>query len=1317
MAWKAWRNLEEPMQRLIDKYRMTGLIACLMVCAGAFTLRAHGQSGSQGSVAVTVQDPNGNVVQGARLELIDLATNDVRMAETQDRGTYTFVNLNIGTYKLTVSKSGFAQQAFDSVIVHSSQVTSLTASLNIGQANQTIQVSESATPVLETSSNAIGTVVDMKQIQDLPVADRDLSSLSRLTPGYNGTWNGLPSIDQGSNIDGIMGSPTRMKFGGNSSPAVTARLEDIEEMTIQTDQLGLNTGFGQSSMQINFTTKRGTNHFHGNVFGDIQNSGLNANTWTNNAAGVRKNKFIKNSFGANAGGPILHDKLFFFGSFAFTKEPATITAFNNVFTQSAQSGNFTYEGSDGQSHTVNLFQLAQQTNPSLPTTLNSAVSSQLQTINNSLSGGSVSTSSDPNFNIVRWNVSSPTTYYFPTVRVDYDLSQKLRMYLAWNMTQETQPSVNPPNFPGKDFTDQTTGNWTRSYITTYGLDWTFSPSLINQFKAGFLYNATKYSYNAKPLYATEPTVGWNMNGYGATSSNCNNNGMSGQCYQTPIGPYYPVFNLSDAVTWQRQSHTLSFGFSWYREQDHYWNGPLGFPTYNLGLSTGDPALQAFNASTLPGASTHSQGEAQQLYSVLTGRIGGTGSGATGPVNGTFAYNPKTGSYFNGIGAYNLDELSKAWGLFFEDSWRVTPSFTLNYGLRWDFTGDNHDLTGAYHSVSPTGIFGPSGVNNLFNPGSLQGDMDPQITAMPHAYNPWNVTPQPAIGFAWNPKLDSESPLGKLFGDGKTVIRGGFNLRRFTEPYQYFWDAASDYAAFFYQTFYLNANNTGAPGTFAPGSLSLGDSLPPYGLAPATYQKSESLADFTFNNAVGTNGINPNIKQPYSEAWNFGIQRQLGNSRAIEIRYNGNRTIHQWLNLNPNEVNIFENGFLNEFKNAQTNLALNGGTSFANNGLAGQKPLPIFDAAFAGESSGGPGVPLQDYANSQFITYLQTGQAGAMGNVLAGVNGTVPYFCNLVGSSFAPCVTNAGYTGGGAGYPINFFQANPFAAGTTTGYMTASGYSNYNALQIDFRQNAWSGLQFDANYTWSHSLGLSTFNDWTSAFAAYTLRDLAKSYGPSLYDLHHVFHFSGTYDLPFGAGKRFLSSGHFVDKMLGNWTAGTILTFQSGAPWRLTGGYNTFNDYGDSGIVLNGVTSSQLQHSVGVHHITPDQNGGSAATFVDFIDPKYLASPTGGANPSYITPNTTPGTIGRVQYLYQPHTFQDDVSLTKVFPITEDIRVRFQGEFLNAWNHPLFGNGGNSSTYSNGNVQGTSFGTGTELNQFTTPAYTPRQVELRVNVDF
>ena len=127
----------------------------------------------------------------------------------------------------------------------------------------------------------------------------------------------------------------------------------------------------------------------------------------------------------------------------------------------------------------------------------------------------------------------------------------------------------------------------------------------------------------------------------------------------------------------------------------------------------------------------------------------------------------------------------------------------------------------------------------------------------------------------------------------------------------------------------------------------------------------------------------------------------------------------------------------------------------------------------------------------------------MASVLANVAGTVPYYCNLVGAGFSPCATNAGYTGAGAGYPINFFVANPFASGTNpgfgppnaTGQLVAAGYSNYNALQLDLRQNNWHGLQYDANYTWSHSLGVDSNNQWTGAFNAFTLAQSGQELWP------------------------------------------------------------------------------------------------------------------------------------------------------------------------------------------------------------------------------
>lgn len=1246
--------------------------------------RAFAQSGSQGKVEVTVQDASGAVLPGAGLKLVDSRTNDTRTAKGSRSGTYTFVNLPIGVYELTVSAKGFATKVYAAVLVEASRTTTVTAALSVGEANQTIRVDAASTPLLETSSNAIGTTVDMKQIQDLPIDGRDLTTLATIVPGYSGaggqgTFNGLPIVDQGSSLNGMVGNSSRMKFDSNITPAVSPRLEDIEQMSVQTDQLGLNSGFGQATTQVTFVARRGSNHFHGSAYEDYRNSGLNANSWINNAFGSRKNKLILNDFGGSVGGPILHDRLFFFGTYAMSKQPGSFSAGNDVFTSGAQQGNFTYTGTNGQKNTVNLLTIAQNSGLGIPYAVNSEVASQFAAINKSLSAGNVGGSSDPNFQQITWNNSSPSVNYFPVARIDYRASDKARIYLSWMMSQYSQPDVTPATFPGSGFANQTAGNQTRNFTGSVGFNYILSPQLINQLKVGYLYDVTKYAYNAAPLYASEPTVYWN---YPGASGN-----MSGQTYQEPINTYYPIWDFSDSMTLQHGNHTIQFGLSWYKEQDHYWNAPGGFYNYNFGLATGDPAINAFTNSsggTVPNASTADLAKADALYAILTGRLSG--------VNGENSYNVKTQTYAatGTMSEYPLDEVSSAWSLFAEDSWKMTPTLTLNYGLRWDIFGPEQDLTGFYHSADEASIYGPTAVGDLFNPGSLKGNQNPMISVHPQPYDPWKVTPQPAIGFAWNPR-PSEGMWKSLLGGSSTVIRGGYALRRFTEPYQYFWDFATDYGQFYYQQFNLIANNTGQQGTFSPGSLSIGDPLPGFILSPSSYQATAPESEFTYTGGPGVNGIQPNLNEPTAESWNFGIQRALGHSLALEVRYNGNHTLHQWIAIDPNEVNIFENGFLQDFKNAQANLAASGGTSFSSN--SNGNPTPILDAAFGGQSA-------SDYTNTQYINYLKTGQAGTLASILSGINGTVPYFCNLVGAGFTPCATNAGYSGAGAGYPINFFQANPYAGGYSSGELVSEGYSNYDGLQVELRQASWHGLQFDANYTWSHTLGVQSGNQWTGSFNAFTLRNLRESYGPTIFDIHNVLHSSGTYDIPVGHGRTYLSNNKVLDAVLGGYTVGTIVTWQGGAPSYLAGQYSTFNDYADGGVNLQGVTASQLASSVGVHEV-------AGQPFADLLGTKYLSSPNGGgANSQYITPNITPGTIGQRIYIHGPRQFYQDMELTKVFPIHEEFNFNLQASFINVWNHPVFGNADGFGPYVPGafnaafdtGVQDYGFGLGAPTNE-------------------
>ena len=161
------------------------LLLCFLVAWVLSVERARAQAGSQGSVIVTVTDVSGGVVGTASLTLVALRTNDIRTAQTEHNGTYTFVNLPIGTYSLTVDASGYAKKVYDAVLVQASQSTSVTATLAVGSTNDTVRVSAETAPVLETSSNEIGTVVDIKQIEDLPLNGRDLTSFSQLVAGYN----------------------------------------------------------------------------------------------------------------------------------------------------------------------------------------------------------------------------------------------------------------------------------------------------------------------------------------------------------------------------------------------------------------------------------------------------------------------------------------------------------------------------------------------------------------------------------------------------------------------------------------------------------------------------------------------------------------------------------------------------------------------------------------------------------------------------------------------------------------------------------------------------------------------------------------------------------------------------------------------------------------------------------------------------------------------------------------------------------------------------------------------------------------------------
>ncbi len=339
----------------------------------------------------------------------------------------------------------------------------------------------------------------------------------------------------------------------------------------------------------------------------------------------------------------------------------------------------------------------------------------------------------------------------------------------------------------------------------------------------------------------------------------------------------------------------------------------------------------------------------------------------------------------------------------------------------------------------------------------------------------------------------------------------------------------------------------------------------------------------------------------------------------------------WHRQNLNEINIFENGFLNEFIQAKKNLDLNvangKGNTFINNSLPGQAPLPIFQAAF-GALGGQPTLSAsQGFGNATFIQNLNQGVAGTLATTLA----TTPtYFCRLVGNKINSCATSTTpFTASGL-YPINFFQANPYLSSLTC--QDSNGDNNYNGLQIDLKQRLSHGLNIGANYTWSKALGdLLNETDQAAGYQWFTTRNARLNYGPSPFDRRHVFNAYWTYDLPFGRGRRFLNSGDLLDRLVGGWTLGGRETIASGYPLLLNGGRNTVSNLTQAGVVfLSSVSARQLQQAL-------SSVGGSFSNTALIADVASIATlnptaRTSQVNPTLYAPASTPGQFAGFVYL-------------------------------------------------------------------------------------
>ena len=1217
----------------------------------------YGQVRTTGQLSGTVLDPSGAAIPNAQVTVNEPATGFTSSANTSSAGAYSFAELQPGNYQVTATAPGFAQAVYNSVVIEAARTTDLAIQMKVGSSKQSIEVSAQG-QVLETSSTTLATTIDPKSVQNLPLNGRDLLPMAELVAGAQGggdqrftTYDALPNAAVNITIDGVNANSQRYRTSTTGFfTFAPIRLGAFDEVTVSTSSLTADAG-AEGSSTVRFVTKRGTNQFHGNLFWEARNSFFNANVFTYNALGLSKPQQNLNDFGGSLGGPIWRNHIFFFVNYEQINEPGQIAGTVDIPSPQVQSGAFSYIGTDGAVHTVNLLQLAAANG--FPSTVNPIIAGQLSKINGYAGSGTISPVPGlPYEQQLSFLTHTNTPNKYPTTRLDWQITQNLAYHGSWDLYWRN--IANTEIYPG----DPNLANGFKStyYVVSNSFDWTITPHLLNQASVGIQSNVEEFNPG-------NSIAAWQGQGNFVINTPTLANGT--QVYQPLISTYgtipqprnNPLWNIFDNATWTHGNHTFTFGGDIRLATMHETevNPPIA---ENLGLSSLDPALGMFAPSNFPfintGNGNQDLNNAEAMYATLTGRIN--------YISGTSYVNSATRQYQN-LGVTVNREAQNVGGLYFQDAWRVTPHFALNNGLRWQISGAIHSTNNFWPSPDYANLLGPS--NGLFQPGLLNNNLDPSISLRPSPYRADYMQPSPNLGFAWNPDFENGF-LGKLFGGSKTVIRAGGSISRYDEG----WTTVESATIFgnpgAQQTSYLYPGF--GSGYFAPGSLSLG-SAAAINTFPSTFSFPLPESGFTFSDQPFST-VDPNITSPYVEQWNFGIQRQLPGNTVFEVNYVGNHSVHLWMNSDLNETNIFENGFLTEFKNAQHNLAVNGGSTFADNtGAAGLVPTPIFDAAFGGTgaASGSTNV-MSSYTNPNFITLLQQGQAGALANQLATSS---TFLCNMVGNGggrfSGPC---AGY--GPGNYPINFFQVNPYAAGTYLDLLSDPGSESYNGLQVQLKHPVGRGLMFMANYTYSHAFTNRYIGDYYTSDSALenftTLRNPGLNRGPSPYDIRHAFRAYTTYDLPFGAGRMFDANNGFVNRVIGGWTLGGIVTIQSGRPFKLLSGYNTFNysnvywpDASDSGVVLNGITRGQLQNLVGVYN---GPNSSEPTT----LFPQSVLSSSGAANPSLVTPPSTPGQLGSSVFLYGPMYWNVDMSIHKAIPITERVSLNIWAEFLNAFNH-------------------------------------------------
>ncbi|MGE0126638.1 MAG: TonB-dependent receptor [Blastocatellales bacterium] len=1233
---------------------------CLFFCLNIFAQTVNT------TVTGVVRDTAGALIPGAKVTLTDAATKLSVNTTANSEGFYLFNDVRSGYYTVAVEAAGFKKAEVREVKVDVGAPATVNISLEAGQIAEVITTTASESQSLVNTENAeLGATVFQKQINDLPLNGRNPVQLARLQAGVatnsgtrNATINGMRGSFNNITWDGINIQENYLRGAGNSSLFAQAgpSVVSVAEFTITTQNAGAADGAGAA--QVKLVTPRGSTEFHGQLFEFHRNDAIDANSFFNNAAGLEKEKLIQNQFGFGIGGPVKlpkkvfgplgfdTNKLFFYAYDEETRQAETTGFTRTTLYSAARQGNYTYRRRDnGQLQTINLLSLSgRQADSRISNLL-----AQTPTPNDP----TASAGDRINTGAFRFNTPSGSTTRLWGFRIDYNHSERHRFEGIYSNN-----AVNIPNDTGNDTGEPFpglpgAGQFPRRQRWSFAWNWTVSPSINNEVRGGTYRQKSRFTNTREfpeGYLLTFPNIGSAISN---PVRNTQNSGRDGN-----------VTEFADNASWVRGGHFVRFGGNF----RHVQIVPFSFggilPAYTIGFGSGNiNPLNSGASSQFPGGiAANDFTNASNLLALLTGSV----------TTGTRTFNVVDASSGYVAGApQRLDLQYYTLGFYAGDTWRVRPNLTLNFGLRYEYYDPVREMNGL-------GILPRGGLEALYDPNLVLDQAGGGKGTRPF-YTPDKNNFAPNFSFSWNP----------FKGEARTAIRGGYSISYVIDSLiQTAENAAID-------------GNDGLTSVVTQQNLNatVSGGLP--SIATPTFKIPRTLRDqqaLLQNPTVFT--IDPNLRAPYVQQWNLSIEREILPNTVAEIRYVGNHGVKLTRGIDVNQVVIFGNGFLNDFKRAQGNLFASeaeNARQVANGVPVNQRVAisPAYNAAIPG--------------SQQLTIFPQVGRRGfyttATGNALnativnlirQGQAGELAHFYNTSRTIYLTPGTN-----GAVLSPAFFLRANPEAG--IADYIGNGSFSNYNGLQAEIRRRLKNGVYVQANYTWSKAF--TDFDGSDSNFSG--LLDLEQGLALEkkriANDITHIFKANGLYELPIGPGKPFggswMQSG-LASRVLGGWQLSGIFEARTGRPITFTTNRGTVNRAGRSAknTAVTSLSREQLQK---LSRLSYDPATGRPL----FIDPS-LIGPDGRANPQMFQ-NPNAGEFGTLQLTPVSGLgyWNVDLSLIKRTRIKESWDLEFRAEAFNAFNHTSFFVGAE-----NNDINSTSFGRLTQT-------FDPRILQFALKLNF